>query len=141
MRSRIAIWIVGLALTACSQVRSERAGAEVFPARAENHPITLYASDQPPIEAKKFGEVLPADQLPEGREEIGRIEVIIDASGVGTWETVFFKARKSARAMGGDGVVITQWVESLPAFGLFTSKGLRAQVIRVADAAPATATK
>ncbi len=137
MRGRVAIWIVALAVTACSQVRSERAGAEVFPARAENHPITLYASDQPPIEAKQFGEVLPVDQIPEGRKEIGRIEVIIDASGIGTWETVFFKARKSARAMGGDGIVITQWVESLPALSPFTSKGVRAQVIRVADVAPA----
>ncbi len=101
-------WVILLALVAlvgCTATDVKRTG-ESYPPRPDDWPIGVYISDSAPVE---LVQAYPdADRSPPPYEVIGFGKT--DATMFVSWKKLPRQAQARARAMGGDGVLIVDFV-------------------------------
>jgi hypothetical protein len=88
-----------LLILACTTANTKRVGKE-YPPRSETWPIAVFCSGTAPAEVAR----ITMTGNPQGKL-IGRIK--ITAPQTDNWSMVIGRARKEARSLGGDEVLIT----------------------------------
>ena len=109
---RLAIAVLLLTTVAaagCSSVDSAAAPiGEIHPPRASGHPIDIYVDPSSPANLLEgFGLTLPPAEMPGDAVRIGRIDV----AGDNSWQGIADEAKKRARQLGADAIVIGDYYE------------------------------
>src|ERR1700722_9273614 len=95
-------------------------GTATFSPRADSFPIAVYAPLETPVEIQKGAAPMKlVSDLPSDAIVIGRI----DGSGaaLASWQAVVEDAKRKARTLGGDAIVITDWGGRLAGVSSFGS--------------------
>ena len=104
--SRWVILLVLVALVGCTSSDVSRIGEETDPPRPEDWPIGVYMSNSAPVDLlKAFPE---AERSPPPFEVIGFGKT--DATMFVSWAKLQKRAQAQARALGGDGIMIVDFV-------------------------------
>lgn len=83
-------------------------GGQTYPPRPDEHIIDVYLSDEAPVVVhKQIANAKPLSAVPPGALEIGRVDTI--GAPAASWGAVVNDAKKKARTLGGDGLVIKGW--------------------------------
>ncbi|MCA9281262.1 MAG: hypothetical protein KDA30_04420 [Phycisphaerales bacterium] len=111
MRTLIRIIIASAALfflTACVSSNYMAIGDQTYPPRADDYVIDVYLPTDAPVNVhQSVANSKPLASLPSYAREIGRIDT--EGAPAASWSSVINDAKKKARALGGDALVIKQW--------------------------------
>jgi len=123
-------------LAGCTSSHSMPVGADRFDPRAADHPIDVYLPVDAPVALHEAAgpSRLPAD-LPSDAQTIGRIDA--SAGALKGWAPLLRDARRRARRMGGDALVLDHWnhegMSILMCVPMGGGKGASFTVARYAD--------
>jgi hypothetical protein len=105
---------VGL-LTGCVSSNYMPIGGQTYPPRPDDYVIDVYApTEAPVIVQQSIANAKLSTQLPANAREIGRIDT--QGAPAAGWDSMIEDAKRKARALGGDGIVIKQWGNQLTGF-------------------------
>lgn len=108
-------------------------GSATFPPRPKKHIIDVYLSQDAPVRIhQELTDSKPIESVPRSALEIGRIDT--EGSADASWKAVIKDAKKKARQLGGDGIVIKGWGSHLTGVNgygqTFYGKNISMTVIR-----------
>jgi hypothetical protein len=122
-------------LGACIESQSMPVGEQTFAARPETYPIDVYMPLEAPVVVQREVPSKPLSALPASARTIGRV----DTQGAQTcsWTSLFEDARKRARLLGGDALVVRRWGTPVIATDIDGNsqygKALAMEVVRLGD--------
>ncbi len=127
--------ILALALCAGGCVRSQfmTLGDQTYPPRPADYLIEVFLPTDAPVNVhQSVANARPLDQLPAGAREVGRVDT--QGAPAATWVSVIEDAKRKARELGGDAIVIKQWghyLASVDSYGAaYHGKNLSMLVVR-----------
>jgi hypothetical protein len=83
-------------------------GTQTFPPKPKDHIIDVYLVQDAPVQVhKQLANSKPMSAIPGYALEIGRVDSI--GAPAASWGSVVNDAKKKARQLGGDGLVIKGW--------------------------------
>ena len=96
------------AFSGCVSSQSMTLGDQTYAPRPPDHVIDVFIPDDAPVEVhKSLADAKPLAMLPTDANEIGRIDT--DGAAAASWDAVIEDAKKKARELGGDAIVIRHW--------------------------------
>lgn len=104
-----------LLTSACVHSDYIAVGDTTYPPRPKDWAIDVYVSSDAPVKVQKsIKNAHPVSSVPKSASVIGRVDT---SSGDVGWATMLKSAKKKARALGGDGLVIGRWGSYLAGVG------------------------
>lgn len=83
-------------------------GGQTFPPRPNDHIIDVYLAQEAPVQVyKQLAGAKALSAVPSTAMEIGRVDTV--GAPAASWGSVVNDAKKKARRLGGDGLVIKGW--------------------------------
>ncbi len=102
------ILILSLAGHGCVSSDFMPIGGHTFPPRPKDHIIDVYLAQEAPVQVhKQLANSKPLSAVPRTAIEIGRVDTV--GAPAASWGSVVSDAKKKARTLGGDGLVIKGW--------------------------------
>jgi hypothetical protein len=97
-----------LCLVGCVTSNYMPIGEKTYPPRPDDYVIDVYVPVQAPVIVQQsIANAKPANSLPSFAQQIGRIDTT--GAPAANWGSMIEDAKKKARSLGGDAVVIGQW--------------------------------
>ena len=110
-------------------------GKQTYPPRPDDYVIDVFVPTEAPVVVQQsIGNAKSSADLPTGYTVIGRIDT--NGAPAAAWSSVIDDAKKKARQLGGDGIVINQWGEPLVGMSYgqaYHAKAIGMQVVRYSD--------
>ena len=108
---RLGAAVACLALALCSGCVTSQfmaVGEMTYPPRAENYIIDIYIPTDAPVNVhQQLAWTKPVTEIPPAAKTIGRIDT--QGAPAAGWASCFEDAKRKARALGGDAIVVRQW--------------------------------
>ena len=119
-------------LVGCVSSDAVKIGKSTYPPRPEDWIVDVYLPTDVPVDVHKaVADAAPPGQAPRSAKVIGRIDA--DGAPASSWGSVIESAKKKARALGGDGLVMSRWgmpVVNVGMFGVQRGKMAELTVLR-----------
>ena len=140
MRSKWRSIVLGLGLAmlqitlgGCVSSNSMAIGEITYPPRPTDYIIEVYLSIDAPVAMHKgVANAKSVSEIPSWAKVIGRVDTV--GAPAASWGKVINNAKRRARTLGGDGLVIGSWgshVTSVDSYGsMYYGKNVSMQVIR-----------
>ncbi len=125
--------LIVLLVSGCVSSQYMAVGGQTYPPRADEYVIDVYLPIDAPVNVhQSIANAKPLTALPPLATEIGRVDTA-GAPAAG-WAAVIDDAKKKARALGGDALVIKQWgyqMTGMDSYGqTYYGKNLSMTVVR-----------
>jgi hypothetical protein len=122
-----------LASGGCVSSDSMAVGNRTYPPRPRKYIIDVYLDQAAPVQVhKQLANAKPLSAVPPAASTIGRVDTA--GAPAASWGSVVNDAKKRARTLGGDGLVINGWgspVTAVDAYGqAYYGKHISMTVIR-----------
>ena len=133
MKRSIAALFLLSCLTGCVSSEMMATGGTTYPPRPKDYLIEVYGTTDAPVQVlQEIGPIKSPADLPYGAMQIGRIDS--HGAPLASWGAVLESGKESARALGGDGLVLKSWASPLAAVdqygGTMYAKELSMTVVR-----------
>jgi hypothetical protein len=130
------VCFLAFSLAGCVTSNFMPIGGQTYPPRPDDYIIEVYVPVQAPVLVQQsIGSAKPASQLPSKAREIGRIDTA--GAPAAAWGSMIEDAKKKARTLGGDGIVVSQWgsqLQSVDGYGnAYHGKNISMTVVRYRD--------
>ncbi len=96
-----------LLLGGCVTTNAIYIGGKTYPPQVSDHPIDVYVPVEAPVSLQQQIEHRQLSALPAYAIRIGRVDA--EASSGSSWQSLVDQAKKTARKLGGDGIVVMAW--------------------------------
>ncbi|MBI2759975.1 MAG: hypothetical protein HYX51_00935 [Chloroflexi bacterium] len=126
--------LAGMGLLGCVTSQFMPVGGQTFAPRPDDYLIDIYIPGSAPVVVhQQLANAKPVEALPAGARVIGRIDT--QGAPAAGWAAVFEDAKRKARTLGGDAVVVRQWGNPLVAIdsygGAMHGKAISLEVVRL----------
>ncbi len=123
-----------LILEGCVTSQFMPVGTQTFAPRPDDYLVDIYIPSAAPVVVhQQLANAKPVEALPSSARVIGRIDT--QGAPAAGWAAVFEDAKRKARTLGGDAVVVRQWGNPLVAVdgygGAQYGKSISLEVVRL----------
>lgn len=130
----LSVTISLLALQGCVTSQFMPIGSQTYAPRPDDYLIDIYIPQAAPVVVhQQLANAKPIERLPAGAQVIGRIDT--QGAPAAGWASVFEDAKRKARTLGGDAVVVRQWGNPLMGVDQYGSayhgKSISLEVVRL----------
>ncbi len=124
---------VAMSMSGCVSSQMMPVGGQTFPPRPDGYLIDVYLPQEAPVVVhQEVPNVRPLSQLASSAKVIGRVDT--QGAPAAGWASLFEDAKRRARELGGDALVVRQWghhLVSADAYGAQHGKSLSMDVVRL----------